>query len=427
MESTDRPNLLSLLRVGAAHVRVGRVFSIVLAGAALQIVTQVILANNLSKDEVGVISLLLGALPLLSTLSLLGQDTATVRFLSRDPERTYDAARHVRRVLAIVLPLGAALGLAGAGYYGLSGIVALAAVVLVVSQNALAVASAAQRARHRYELAMLGVWLPRIATAVLLIALLLASSISFRPVVLAIIAAFGATAIAFVARELVRSARGGTRVPTSVLRDGLFLFGLAVSFSVMTAMDKLVIGKMMSYADLAVYATIFAVMKGFDFIFYSVTHVLMPRVNAVVSIDLKRLNWSIAAVAAIVAAAYLSIGEEVIHRLYVGRYDQGAFLIAPFVLSGVMKLFYSVPSSIIGGRLTRTALKQFLWFNLAGMLVNIVLDIVLIALWGLLGAAVATAVAWALRLTGGYVILARHRKDLAAPPPGPAGEPPSTT
>ena len=98
--------------------------------------------------------------------------------------------------------------------------------------------------------------------------------------------------------------------------------------------------------------------------------------------------------------------------LYEGRYDEGAYLILPFALSGVAKLFYSVPSSVIGGRLPRPALRQFLWFNLAAVVVNIVLDIIMIRAMGLMGAAIATAIAWSLRLAGGYIILARNRSLL---------------
>ena len=67
-------------RLDGTHVRVGRVFAIVVAGAALQIVTQTVLARSLSKPDVGLISLILGAVPLLSTLAILGQDAAIVRF-----------------------------------------------------------------------------------------------------------------------------------------------------------------------------------------------------------------------------------------------------------------------------------------------------------------------------------------------------------
>jgi O-antigen/teichoic acid export membrane protein len=115
--------------------RVGRVLGVVLLGAGLQIVTQMLLARTLPKTQVGLISLLLGALPILTTLSMAGQGASAVRFLSRSARGTYDTAAHVRRILALVLPLGAVAALAGAGFYGLGWGLALVLVALVVSQN----------------------------------------------------------------------------------------------------------------------------------------------------------------------------------------------------------------------------------------------------------------------------------------------------
>ncbi len=419
MKDSSGLRLTSLLSVSAAHVRVGRVLSIVVLGALLGILSQTLLARTLPKPEVGVISLLLGALPLLSSLSLLGQDLATVRFLSRTESGGSDVRSHVRRVLLLVLPLGAAVGLVGARFYSLAGIAALAAVVLVVSQNSIAVTTSIPRARHRYERAMIGRWLPQIATGVGLAVLFALRLITFDTALITIIIAFASTALVYTVWQLRAVDSGAEPVPTSVMREGLFFFGIAVSFSVMVALDKVIIGKMLPYADLAVYATIFAVMKGFDFIFYSITYVLMPRVGAMETVSLKRLNASIAVVALVVATLYLLLGDDVVRLLFAGRYDQGIYLIAPFALSGILKLFYSVPSSIIGGRLPRAALRDFLWFNLAGIAVNVALDIVLIRAMGLLGAAVATAIAWGIRVAGGYVVIARHRAHL-----GPAGEGP---
>jgi len=200
------------------------------------------------------------------------------------------------------------------------------------------------------------------------------------------------------------------------VREGVFLLGLNLSFALMVSVDKLVIGKMLPYDQLAVYASIFAVMRAFDFLFYSISYVLMPRVNVIRKFEFRKYNTIIAAVAAVVTVVYLVAGDEVVHFLYKGNYDEGAVLILPFALSGIAKLFYSVPSSVIGGRLPRPALKQFMWFNLAAVVVHVGLDIAMIGAMGIMGAAIASAIAWTLRLGGGYVIIARHRAHLDGPP-----------
>lgn len=421
MIGSPRQRIASLVGVKPTHVRVGRVFAIVLAGAGLQVLTQTILARSLPKEEVGLFSLVLGALPLLSTLTLLGQDASIVRFLTRSAARSdesYAVGRHVRRVALAVVPLGAAIGLAGAGFYGLAGATAAAMIVLVASQNAVMIVTSVMRALHRYERAMLGRWLPLIAVAVLLSAMRIAGALTYERAVLALIVSFAASAVwLFLVRPGAGGAETGRPVPSHVVREGFFLLGLSLSMSVMVAMDKMIIGKLLPYSELAVYATVFAVMKGFDFLFYSVTYVLMPRVNTVERVPLRSLNLWIAAAAALVALIYLTVGDAVIHWLYAGRYDAGAYLILPFTLSGVLKLFYSVPSSIIIGRLPRPALRSFLLFNLAGIVVNVALDLALIVRMGILGAAIATAIAWGLRLGGGYAIMLGFRHFITSRAP----------
>ncbi len=414
MRAIKKLQTLLATHASSTPTRVGRVLGVVLLSAGLQLVTQTLLARTLPKTQVGVISLLLGALPILTTLSMAGQGASAVRFLSRSARGTYDTAAHVRRILALVLPLGAVAALAGAGFYALGWGLALVLVALVVSQNTAVTVSSVLRAEHRYELAMTAMHLPAMAAAFALIVLRVAGALTFRTAVVTFGVAFLFSGCLIAVRWATTARSGEKQVPRSVVRDGLFLLGLNISFALMVSVDKLIIGKMLPYAELAVYASIFAVMRGFDFLFYSISYVLMPRVNVLRKVRLRQYNLLIAGLAGVVTVAYLLLGNDIVSFLYEGRYDEGACLILPFALSGVAKLFYSVPSSVIGGRLPRPALKQFLWFNLGAVAMNVVLDIIMIRAMGLMGAAIASAIAWSLRLAGGYIILARHRSLLDA-------------
>jgi len=415
VRGTRKLQTLFARHASSTPTRVGRVLAVVLLGAALQLVTQTLLARSLPKTQVGLISLLLGALPILSTLSMAGQGASAVRFLSKTEPGTYNTVAHVRRVLALVLPLGVVASLAGAGFYELGWGLALVLLALVVSQNAAVTVSSVMRAEHRYELAMTTVRFPAMAAGVVLVVLRLSGALTYTTALVTLGATFALSGLVIAVWGTRAKDTGAKPVPRSVLREGMFLLGLNLSFAIMVSVDKLVIGKMLPYAHLAVYASIFAVMRGFDFLFYSITYVLMPRVNVLRKLELRKYNLLIAALAGVLTLGYLLLGDDVVSFLYRGNYDEGAYLILPFALSGIAKLFYSVPSSVIGGRLPRAALKQFLWFNLAAVVVNIVLDIIMIKAMGLMGAAIATAVAWGLRLAGGYVILARNRSYLSAP------------
>ena len=402
---------------GTPH-RVARVFLIVLVGAALQLLVQTVFARALPKDEVGLISLVLGALPLLSTITILGQDSSIVRFLSRSASGSHDIRGYVGRVVGVSAPSGALVGFAAALYYDLPTLAAAAAILLVASQNTITLVTSVARGRHLYERAMAGARLPFALAAVALVLIWAFDALTLTVGLWTLIGAFLLSGVLCSSWSLTGLAPGAVRVPRSVIQEGLLFFGLSLSFSVMTAADKLVIGRLMTLEDLAVYATVFAVMRAFDFTFYAIGYVLMPRVNALGRVPLGRLNAWIAGIAVLMTAGYLLLGDDVVRLLYAGRYDAGSYLILPFALSGVLKLFYSVPSSVIGGRLPRAALRTFLWFNIGGMVLNVALDIVLIGYMGLLGAAVATAIAWGIRLAGGYVILARFRADLGPRPTG---------
>lgn len=398
------------------HLRIGGVFGILVAGAALALVMQALLARALPKPDVGLISLLIGSLPLLSALSLLGQDSSTVRFLSRVDAAAWDTGAHVRRVLCLVLPLGLVAAIAGSWIYSLPALAAVGLVALVLSHNAITITTSVLRASHRYELAAATTRLPSILAALTLGALYLVGAVTLPAAICVLIACYAGTALWTLVLARFPSGSPGRRVPREVFHNGFFLFGISISLSIMIALDKLIIAKMMTYADLAIYATVFAIMKGFDFLFYAIAYVMMPHVNTMTSVRLTRVNRPIAALAVVVALAYLLAGRGAVHLLFAGRYDAGTYLILPFVAAGVMKLFYAIPSSIVGARLPSSSLRPFLWFSLLSIAVNVGLDIALIRLWGLMGAAVATAIAWSIRLGGSYWIVLTNREHLAKPP-----------
>jgi len=288
-------------------------------------------------------------------------------------------------------------------------------VVLIAAQSGVTIGSSALRGKHRYELAMAAAWAPAILATLFLLALTAAGRLSPAGALAAFLAAYGASALALSGGRGL-SAPGATEsVPPSVFRDGFLFFGLSLSFTVMVGMDKLIIGKLMTYRDLAVYATVFTVMKGFDFLFQAVNFVMMPWVSRVTTVRMARYNAAVAVVALAAAVLYWLFGNDAVHLLYGGRYDEGAYLIAPFMLSGVIKLFYAVPSSIIGGRMPREALRSFLWFSVVASAFNVALDILLIRRMGLFGAALATAAGWAARYAGASLIVWRYRSCLEKP------------
>ncbi|MCD4690916.1 oligosaccharide flippase family protein [bacterium] len=424
-------NLRDRLGRAGMHVRVGNVFAVIVAGALLQVLIQIVIARGLPVADVGLISLILGALPLFSTLTLLGQDASIVRHFSKADAELYDLNAHARKVLGLVVPLGAAVGLAGGLYYGFP-VLALAVIItLVAAQNVVLILTALLRARHRYERAIVARHLPIIGSALLLAWLFWSGTLRLESTLVSLLVAYAVSAVVTAAMRRRPSPAGASDVALkpvdrAVIREGLLFLGVGVSFSVMVSVDKLVISKIMGLPELAVYSTVFSTTRAFDFLFYAISFVLMPTLGRVNAVSLRKPVLAISAVAVAVTTGYLLFGEDLVHLLFAGRYDAGSYLIPAFVLSGMLKLFYSIPSSYIGGRAPTRAVRQFMVLNLGTMVLNVALDIVFVIRMGLLGAAIATAIAWGLRLLGGLIIMQLHRgSTLDEPLTEPSAEKPA--
>ena len=95
---------------------------------------------------------------------------------------------------------------------------------------------------------------------------------------------------------------------------------------------------------------------------------------------------------------YLLLGPWLLALLFEGRYDEMAALIPILCLAGVAKALYSVPSSLLGGRLARAALREFSIWNVVLLAVAIGVSAYLGLRFGALGVAWGTVIAWVGRL-----------------------------
>ena len=102
---------------------------------------------------------------------------------------------------------------------------------------------------------------------------------------------------------------------------------------------------------------------------------------------------------AVGVVGYLLLGPWLLGLLYEGRFDEMASLIPILCLAGVAKALYSVPSSLLGGRLKRAALREFSIWNVVLLVAAIGVSAYLGIAYGPLGVAWGTVIAWLGRLT----------------------------
>ena len=136
---------------------ISRVFMIISCIAALQILGTVILARNLEKSDMGLFRLVLTIAEIGSILSILGIDSALVRFLSTPeaPFKKYNWKSFLSYFSLFILFISTLISEIMSHIYKLSIFTTLGIFALVIMLGSTLIFSALLRANHKYELSML--------------------------------------------------------------------------------------------------------------------------------------------------------------------------------------------------------------------------------------------------------------------------------
>jgi len=170
----------------------------------------------------------------------------------------------------------------------------------------------------------------------------------------------------------------------------------------------LFIGKMLSYKDIAIYAVIASTMRLFEFEQDASYYVLVPHLNTKKHISFKRVLGLLLSIGLVTALIYILFGKTIVHLFFKGLYDTGIYLIPLFIAIGFIRLIYVLPASIISGRGSEDILRKYFYFTMLFSIINIGLFYVFIPKWGLKGAAIASAVTWAMLLITGSLLTKKH-------------------
>ena len=205
-----------------------------------------------------------------------------------------------------------------------------------------------------------------------------------------------------------RFENGAEPLPRNVVQEGLILFLITVSYVILGQVDQFFIAKMLGYEALAGYSVIITITRGFDLVAMALWFVLMPHYAKGVVRPIKSDAMKAGMVAMALALLHI-VRRMAVAFLFRGKFDGSVFLIGFFIVIGICKVLYAIPSGIIGGRLSQEYLKVFLLASLVGIAINISGNYFLIPLWGLAGSATATMVSWILRVGFSYWLVYKEK------------------
>ena len=176
--------------------------------------------------------------------------------------------------------------------------------------------------------------------------------------------------------------------------------------------DTILIGFFMSNADVGIYRTAFQLTSVATFATLAFHTVLYPKMSnwgiqgqiAEIENSLARA-WTYSLFLAIpTCIGGWILGEKLLYYLYGASFVEGAPALFFLLLVQIVNVFMYL------GTMSLTALnrpKDAFWITVSAAVVNILLDLALIPLMGITGAAVATLIAMTINALGALILLSR--------------------
>ncbi len=386
--------------------KIGSVLIILVIAAVAELLNTIILGRSLDPIMFGRFKFMNTIIIMLSSLLLFGQNMALMRILGRNNLNRYNWNKFIIYWLKVTA-IFAAIACVSVGFYYKLNAEMFFVYFAVLSAVGIEYYSALLRANEKYVYSViLSKSTSMVFFLVLIFILCLLKMFSFFGLLFIYTSIF---IVIFITANIVlkKSPCGKEDMPQRTVKDGLWLFLIAFSLIIMTQIDQFFITKMLGYEKLAHYVVIITLTRGFDLVSMALWFVLMPHYAKNYPRSIKNDSLKVMAVALIICIIYIIFGSLLLHIFFGGRYDDSIYLIKFFVLIGFLKIAYTIPSGIIGGRLPETHLKSFLVACVIVTIVNLIGNSLLIPSLGLMGAAISALVSWVLRVVLSYFVIFR--------------------
>ena len=391
--------------------RVRNVFVISALGVLGGILKNILLARELTKEELGIYSLLMTIVGFVYPLTLLGQHNAIVRFMADKDFSEYNWPKKILQLLFVSFCLTVlAVGIFRMTY-DLKFLAMTFLLLATLGTVGTDVYASIYRAQGKYEISMvifriLSLLLP---LAIFLLLILKMVTLSNILILFSILYALVPLVMVNFVRQGINS--GSAKIPKSVWKDGIFLWGADLSLLVIVSIDKFLIPKLITYQALGEYFAIFSITRAFDLVLRAFEMVLLPHLKKSGTVHLgSLLSWVLGS-ALILSAFYLLAGDTLVELVFKGKYSNSSSLIPFFCVLGTIRLLHVIPYSVIGGLLKQHRLKQMFHINILTIFLAILLSFFLINNYGLVGAVTAGIAVWAFKTLAGFGIMFKDTWD----------------
>ncbi len=382
------------------------VLAVIMVFASL---SSIILGRLLTKNDFGEFTLMRTLILFIPPLAVWGQDLATARFFSRNDPRNYKWSIAFINVLAgafLLICIGAAISYF---VYGLNIAKLTGLVLAAVFYSAILFFSNLVRSQARYNQAIIilnafrGLFFLVLVAAYFTLAIDKTSAIFGYIFIIFLVSAFSG---AYTFRTIPQ---GQEKVPSEYYKSGVVLFASQAAVAIMNSFDRLIIPNFLGYEALGLYAACLVPVQAFNILGRASKYVWVPEFGRQQIIRLKRIVIGLALLTFLLLLAFLVGAKFILHILYAGKYDYGAYLLQLLALVGALRLMYNLSASLTVGRLDSFALNWHTRINVISMIFYIGLLYFMVQKMGVTGVALSLLIMTLLRMIASYALVYRFR------------------
>ena len=383
--------------------QIGNASAIIGLSFGFQAISDIFIARHVTASDYGYFTLIFrDSANILSMLLLLGMDTSLIRSISNNGLARFDWRTLLKESALFFLLVSAILSSVVAIIYHVQLRDHILLIFVASLLPILSLGATILRIHGNIAKAQINLNLWRFFFALSLLPLFWLHAFTIENLVMLFFLGFIFAAIALVTtlRNIPHGKEQLSR--KTLLVEGILFFGLSSSSLMMAKIERFFIGGLRTLADVgAYYAISLAVVTAFTIAASGSSYVMLPHFAQGGTIKVKKNLSLLILIGIIIASPFAIGGKEIIHLLFMGKYDTFSYLIPFFIGIGMLQLLYFLPSSYIGGKADKKTLQQFLLWGFLSLLLNVVLCLLLIPRYGLSGAAASTLTAWIIRLASG--------------------------
>ena len=396
-------------------LKIGGVSFTFAAILVLSALSSILLGNVLPPDDLGEFVFLRMLVLFIAPLTIWGQDIATARYFSANDVRQYRWDVTFLRIMSVSVPLVFVAIVIIYFVFHLSFYKLVGLFIASVFYCATLFFSSLLRSQRRFSLAIFMLNGFRGLFFLFLVIVHFAGTITKYHAMFVYLVVIVLMTLFNALYTFKKVPRGTKFVPREMHTFGLILMGIEASIVVMTSMDSMFIKKILGDSSLALYQMTLVPGQAFRILNRAAKYVWVPEFARAQRVRFKAMNAAVAVVAFVLFIFIVVAAHPILDFLFKGKYNAGVPLLRVFALVGVIRLFYSLTSSLIMGRLSQRALHYHLGLNIVGLILYVFVLYYFLILFGVLGAGFALLILSVIKLIGSYIIIFCFREQVQSP------------